>query len=90
MTLRYTMNVDPNDVQRMVREVLNKLKFDDLKLKKAVAESDIQMNDFNTFLYDYELGIPKNIIFKREILIKILTDNGKQIEIIKIKKIETK
>lgn len=88
MTLLYTMRADPNDAQRMVREVLNKLKFDDLKMKNAIANSDIQINDLNFFVYDFELGIPNIVNTQRTILIKILGDNTKQIDCIKIKKTE--
>jgi hypothetical protein len=71
MQLNYTMEVNPDDANRMVREFLNKLKLDNQKLKDAIANSEIKINDTHKFFYNYELGVPNYISTYRVSIMKI-------------------
>lgn len=87
MQLHYIMNANPEDAKRMINDFLSKLNLEDQQLKKAMTNSSIKMSDDNTFMYDYELGIPNSIFFTRLTNINIAGEKGKQIDKIKIKRI---
>ncbi len=79
-TVKQEMSLDPNDTKEMLKQIFIKMKLDNKELEKALKTAVCKVEDFNTFEYYYNPGIPHRIETTREFIIDIGKEKGKRID----------
>ncbi len=79
------MSLDPEDTKALITDLFKKMNLPDKDLVEAMNNAEFDIKDRNRFEYYYYPGVPYFIETSRETIIKVAGENGKRIEITRIK-----